>query len=158
MKYSVLEYRILRGKAGIIKAKTPVLCGWLPKPALQEIEQKAAEEKAEMIYLDTETVQCVPKQILLEPINDAMRALAMPGPAGHAAPPKSTDSSKNEKGLLTTQLAGDGSLYKGSPLIILDACHNEAGIDCLMENIRSMKNPPAALVFSNGERSGQILW
>jgi len=137
---------IAREKAGIIKAKTPVLCGWLPKPALQEIEQKAAEEKAEMIYLDTETVQC-PQTNLVGAYQRRNAALAMRA-LQVMQPHLSTDSSKNEKGLLTTELAGRWQLIQGSPLIILDACHNEAGIDCLMENIRAMKKIPQRLWFS----------
>ena len=147
---------IAREKAGIIKPGIPILSGWLPKSVETEIRKVADLNKSEFHLMTCEEKDC-PKTNLKGSFQRRNAALAQ------KASQILTDSfpvevRKIKKGLMNTKLLGRWQELSISPRIILDACHNQAGVDCLLENLKTIREPITVWVaIMGGARAREIL-
>ena len=130
---------IAREKGGIIKNKVPVITGWLPPEAKREIIKISNNKNAKLEDLNLSTEQC-PETNLFGNYQRRNAALAMK--AIELLKTKFAVSNENNyQGLKKVVLPGRWQTLKESPKIILDACHNRGGVECLKENLGTFQSP-----------------
>lgn len=130
---------IAREKGGIIKNEVPVVTGWLPLEANQEIKKISNEKNANLKELNLPIEQC-PETNLVG--NYQRRNAALACTAVELLKTKFAVSHEdNKKGLKRVVLPGRWQKLRENPKIILDACHNQGGIECLKENLGAFQSP-----------------
>ncbi len=154
-------------KAGIIKEKTPCICGVKNQKALKVIKSKCQEVKAPFIPVRgqgrtlswTETdeglvffyktrngsYQFKPSLLGRHQGENAATAIATTEVMGESG--WSLEKDKIIQGLENTTWPGRLEIISSYPLIILDGCHNEEGARAVSEFWQSRIKQPGILVF-----------
>ena len=147
---------IAREKGGIIKNEVPVVTGWLPLEANQEIKKISKEKNANLKELNFSIEQC-PKTNLVG--NYQRRNAALACTAVELLKTKFAVSHEdNKKGLKRVVLPGRWQKLRESPKIILDACHNQGGVECLKENLGTFQTPfKVWLAAMGGDRAFDLI-
>ena len=147
---------IAREKGGIIKNEVPVVTGWLPLEANQEIKKISKEKNANLKELNLSIEQC-PKTNLVG--NYQRRNAALACTAVELLKTKFAVSHEdNKKGLKRVVLPGRWQKLRESPKIILDACHNQGGVECLKENLGTFQTPfKVWLAAMGGDRAFDLI-
>ena len=147
---------IAREKGGIIKNEVPVVTGWLPLEANQEIKKISKEKNANLKELNLSIEQC-PKTNLVG--NYQRRNAALACTAVELLKTKFAVSHEdNKKGLKRVVLPGRWQKLRESPKIILDACHNQGGVECLKENLGTFQTPfKVWLAAMGGDRAIDLI-
>ncbi len=147
---------IAREKAGIIKPNAPVLSGWLPQQARKEIELIAKQRKAEIKYLDHGIEKC-PQTNLSGSFQRRNAALAREA-VSLLSSKFPTNADREAEGLMKVSLPGRWQILREDPKIILDACHNSGGLECLLENLEKIRTPKTLWIAAMGrERAEEII-
>ena len=137
-------------KAGIIKRQVPVLIGNLPSCAQEVIQKIAFQHEAPIHTISNLKEEECPITNLFGSYQRRNAALAF----------RSTEllekklplrSDLTHKGLNTVNILGRWQVIKGSPTIILDACHNSDGALCLKENLATLPQKPEIWIGVLGE-------
>ena len=127
---------IAREKGGIVKKDRPILTGWLKPEANNVVKELACEKGAPFYSLASmnESMETLPKTNLAGTYQRRNAALAI----------RSTeilqknfpiDVEKAKVALTKVHLEGRWQVIPGSPLVILDACHNEEAAAALRGNL-----------------------
>lgn len=147
---------IAREKGGIIKNKVPVVTGWLPQEANQEIKKISKQKNANVEDLNLSIEQC-PETNLVG--NYQRRNAALASTAVELLKTKFAVSNEDtEKGLKKVVLPGRWQKLRESPKIILDACHNQGGVECLKENLEVFQSPfKVWLAAMGGDRAFDLI-
>jgi dihydrofolate synthase/folylpolyglutamate synthase len=128
-------------KAGIIKKETPVLVSKLEQEAEEVIRSVAEKKNANFYSLNNLGMKKLPYTNLSGSYQKRNAALAL-----HATEllreKIPVDGDLVKKGLQNVRIEGRWQILKGEPKIILDACHNLEGANCLRENLKSLEVKP----------------
>jgi dihydrofolate synthase/folylpolyglutamate synthase len=128
-------------KAGIIKKETPVLISKLEKEVEEVFRTVAEKKKAKFYSLKNWGVKKLPDTNLSGSYQKRNAALALY--ATELLKEKiPVDRDRVKKGLKNVRIDGRWQVLNGEPRIILDACHNLEGANCLRENLMSLPVKP----------------
>lgn len=144
-------------KAGIIKPFTPVLTGWLPDCAFGVIDAVARKVDSPLYRADDCLKTSLPKTNLKGSYQRRNAGLAC----------RATKILKSKlpvseelvrKGLQDVKMLGRWQIIESPTKIILDACHNAAGAECLRENLETLGEKPEVWIGVLGEdRAPEII-
>jgi dihydrofolate synthase/folylpolyglutamate synthase len=136
-------------KAGIIKPGVPVVTGWLEPSAMAKISSVAANQKAPLHKLDKRVEDC-PTTNLYGSFQRRNAALAVQAVKllGRLFP---VEDIMVHEALLHVELPGRWQVLPSTPTIILDACHNQGGVICLLENLQTLQKPYTVWMAAMGE-------
>ena len=140
---------IAREKAGIIKKEKPILTGWLPEEAKNEIEQVAIRRKSEFFYLNIPNIEC-PKTNLIGDFQRRNAALAQKGVEILESEFPVSDKI-TAKAFKEVKLPGRWQVIQEKPKVVLDACHNVGGLECLKENLDQLEKPYTVWLSAIGQ-------
>ena len=126
---------IAREKAGIIKQGVPVLTGWLPDAANLVVEALAGSKSSPFESMAFKEGIEFPDTNLVGRHQKRNAALAYCSVLKIEKTFPVTEE-KIRKGLTKVRLEGRWQYLEGSPVMILDACHNQEGAVALQENLR----------------------
>jgi dihydrofolate synthase/folylpolyglutamate synthase len=126
---------IAREKAGIIKQGVPVLTGWLPDAANLVVEALAGSKSSPFESMAYKGGIEFPDTNLVGRHQKRNAALAYCSVLKIEKIFPVTEE-KIRKGLTKVRLEGRWQYLEGSPVMILDACHNQEGAVALQENLR----------------------
>ena len=136
-------------KAGIIKPGVPVVTGWLEPSAMAKISSVAANQKAPLHKLDKRVEDCPTTNLYgsFQRRNAAL-ALQVVKLLGRLFP---VEDIMVHEALLHVELPGRWQVLPSSPPLILDACHNQGGVICLLENLQTLQKPYTVWMAAMGE-------
>jgi dihydrofolate synthase / folylpolyglutamate synthase len=144
-------------KAGIIKPLTPVLTGWLPDCALGVVEAVASKVDSPLHRADVCPKASLPKTNLMgsyQRRNASLSSLATE--ILKSKFPVSEELVRS--GLQNVKMLGRWQIIESPTKIILDACHNTAGAECLRENLQTLVEKPEVWIGVLGEdRAPEIM-
>ncbi|PKR79893.1 tetrahydrofolate synthase [Brumimicrobium salinarum] len=122
--------QIAKEKAGIIKTKTPVIVGEYTSETEKVFNEVANKLHSNIYFLppnSNETTFEKNQRLAFKAVDIFMKDY----------PEKATIKKKGIKNLYqNTGLLGRNQVYSTSPLIIMDAAHNEMGIERLIEDVQ----------------------
>ena len=128
-------------KAGIVKEGRPVLVSELTVEVEQVIRTVAEKKKAKFYSLKNLGMKKFPDTNLSGSYQKRNAALAWY--ASELLKEKiPVNEDRVKKGLRNVKIDGRWQILKGEPRIILDACHNLEGANCLRENLKSLEVKP----------------
>lgn len=138
---------IAREKAGIIKSRSPVLTGWIPREA-----EKVMMEKAKISGSEYYTLSGSPKEKNLPETNLAgfhqKRNAALALRAAELIQDKfPLNHQKSRKALCSVKLRGRWETIGNNPHIIIDACHNQEGAVTLEQQIGTLPQNKELVVW-----------
>jgi len=136
-------------KAGIIKPGVPVVTGWLEPSAMAKISTVAAEKKSPLYELKKKVADC-PVTNLMGSFQRRNAALAVQAVKLLASLFPVRDAMV-QKALHQVELPGRWQVLPSSPPLILDACHNQGGVTCLLENLQAIQKPFTVWIAAMGE-------
>ena len=140
-------------KAGIIKPITPVLTGWLPDCAFGVIDDVARKVNAPLFRADDCLKASLPKTNLEGKLSKQKCSLACRATEIlQSKLPVSEELVRN--GLQDVKMLGRWQIIESPTKIILDACHNAAGAECLRENLETLDEKPEVWIGVLGRGSG----
>jgi dihydrofolate synthase/folylpolyglutamate synthase len=136
-------------KAGIIKPGVPVVTGWLESAAMAKISTVAAEKKSPLYEVKKKVADCplTNLQGSFQRRNAALAVQAVKLLVSHFPLQDETV----QGALQYVRLPGRWQVLPGSPPMILDACHNQGGVTCLLENLQTIQKPFTVWIAAMGE-------
>ena len=141
---------IAEEKAGIIKDGVPVIIGSLPLSASTVIDRIATERGAALYKVDNMKMPNPPITNLKGSYQQQNAMLAY-----HACKLLKEEIQIEEnlcnEALKRVDMMGRWQIINTPSKIILDACHNSAGADCLRENLETLPEKPEVWVGILGE-------
>ena len=144
-------------KAGIIKPNIPVLTGWLPNCAFGVIDDVASRVNAPLLRADDCLESALPETNLAGSFQRRNASLASRSTEIlQSKLPVSAELVRN--GLQVVKMLGRWQIIESPTKIILDACHNAAGAECLRENLQTLDEKPEVWIGVLGEdRAPEIM-
>jgi dihydrofolate synthase / folylpolyglutamate synthase len=129
-------------KAGIIKEKIPVVIGNTYEKAYEVFTKKAQELQSDIYFVENENVTPLQSDLVgdyqIENTKTVHLAVKVLRKKGYSVSEKDLVSGSNNV-LRNTGLLGRWQTIGNNPLVVCDMCHNEAGVNYIVNQIKKIK-------------------